>query len=91
MPRPEKKILKNKEGLTIQATLEAIEDMDMLDKLTHMVIFNSCHDLHTEWLKSDECKKEIARVLHYRFGKHYESSEIKIATSAISRYLGGEK
>ena len=52
---------------------------------------NSCHDLHTEWLKSDECKKEIARVLHYRFGKHYESSEIKIATSAISRYLGGEK
>ena len=48
---------------------------------------NSCHDLHTEWLRSDECKEKIYNLIQYHMPRN---RYVWILTSAISKYLGGE-
>ncbi|KKL93393.1 hypothetical protein LCGC14_1875120 [marine sediment metagenome] len=50
---------------------------------------NSCHDLHTEWFKSQEFKDKIAKMI---WAGTYNAvvRESRIIASAISKYLAGE-
>ena len=57
---------------------------------------NSCHDLHTEWFKSDECKSDMADIIvciaraDKRLSNVISLKSVDSFVSAISKYLGGQ-
>lgn len=54
--KPQKKILRNKEGYTLEITMEALTDLNSIETLTYMAVWNKCYDECMAWHKADKIK-----------------------------------